>query len=1746
MVKNQIFSPTTTNTVVGNYKTKEVVIDDRDKPLTFKQWLYRSRGIKRGFEYEEYDNYLKKWNETQLKKTSTTEKIREDYIAFIRSLIVFLTEEEKRKFNEDFSLDDMMNLEQIIPHCASKLRDIMVYYQHKREAIKMAKLKYNLVGTSTAIERMLHDYLLRAFTKSGKFIKINDPDFYEKLPNLKPLNTHLEIKIQELYDDTEYLDKSPDKDVSEYFGPISESAEDFYKEYGYNKDEVMELIGDGYINSTVNKLDIGLSDNEEQILDEEERLTRIIYKISEMIEASRATENNDLPASAYIDFDKTNTIEYYQRELTKKYLGEDQYIITGGYYINKYVDLSFDIAKGNNWISWPSGEADYERLDKNLTDLALSATSLLTNEDVVGSSSFMNADKVFIKYGNTVEGAWLKDVSSAYTTTAMHCNIYANKPFSFRFPYCDYGVSGEGIEWSGPGISNDNQVFYTFPEEDRKAIMSAYWEKPGSYTCIPLPLNRTSLISCGARASKYYEDADKITMREGIDIHDDNPNGVHTGERKEAFLYKVASSDVPVKTGKNYILWPYQNLTTDGQADLPRGGCAETCLSSNEWRTIFGSRAGYGLFDSDIIYKLDSPNGSPVECAFLSGVPFTDLSAARGYSTSSSVYDHWYSTSWTDGATGCFQVGRYGKVAPNSYFTFIWLDEDTPIDDVVFHIDHQPDCKYLHSKKYSLYENHPENTDTENSDITFKEWQDCDCGAIINSPFGHPGEKYEDYNGYADCIFVDNTYPLPFDKDIWFGDDFDSYKKNTNYLKSHDFAWYKLTGDGTVEPDVGWGKGRWQCGADGTNPETFILRKGIQYKYYRTGLGHTQNDLLNGTMAPIYITHKQSGSTLKFSRPKWMKAVMDSEGNWNATTSASDMIIRADDTIVYDHMDTEWWCITGNEKTVEWDEERSADPVSDGKTKNFVKYNYVPVSSYVVTAQWPRIAPSDQFNLPTRGDIDIVRWAIDATDVNLGDGVVYKVCSVDEPVYFSSMVTGNIRVSAYGYTNKTTTGSVNPETIGYSFDETYKYVQNASAAFTVTFVPPTTSHFTSATMDTYTVTANTIGFPINIPLKGWDYRRNAPSGEETLADKTYVTSAGDIVDISDEGARPIWAEAKNTDVQETRYKSIDKWGGGVRFVNGYIPIMQPVISDMVISGYSPITYQTNKPLAWIQDVDMNIPSRDRRWCKLEIDTEKVHTLASNGKLADVDFRTLISNATEESSTMYFTSKVDGDPVTVNYYANNGFLWEETVQDITDGIAPTGGNYIEKKQIKAVEAYYPWANLSSRHIPSFAVAPYYDNFYRKEDKGGYVIPQHLGASVAVAKALLTKTDDKNRTSADNDELITSPDAYSRDSGLTDEMKNKGIIIESLDSGWMKSGMLNGVNAGFIRKSDKNQQFMSYQTVNEKRGRNDIGVMRMGDITDPWEGDLDTTWMTKVYDRHFTKQEPIAEIRKTYVRTDKIKDWSSDIFGYSYGVLKPDETITDEYSSSINKRRFSLGTVYIRRNDGTIKPIHDFIKSLKIDESNPNEFYSVDVMSDVLILIGKRRIVFYKLCYDDNITTGFNIKDEFSNVRQVDLVGDGENPFNPFKLFTDKIVDNGVRVAGVWKFPAESKLSTVYMVPWYIPGSRRRYSYVIDVMDIHSFINDAKIYGQPDQESFAIEDLYHDIGETEIESFDEYQMIGPFMDYLNKTYTMVFQMRKKKINDEKADIGWFVKTKIDMVNNIATHKMVKKTTFNRPFE
>lgn len=1717
MVKNQLFSSITQNTVVNQGLVKNVKIEDAEKPLFYKEWLHRSRLIKHGFEYEEYNKYLARWNQLKTKKTELGKKIKDDYKSFIRSLTLFFDDDMKRRFNDDFDLDDMLNLEEIIPHCAEKLRDIMVYYQNKRDAIKRAKLKYNLVGTYTSIERMLHEYILKAFTKHGKYIKLSDKKLYEILPELGDVNNSLEIKIDELYDDTEYMDKSPAMDAvsvpydgeygKSYFGTLSDEAIQYYSQYGYsNPEEINWLIGNGFSGVVGDNIIAEIADESASDIE------AAIQKLTNLVNNTGTT--NDLPSSAYVDFDKTNTIEYYQKRLTKKYLGEDQYLVSGGYYVNEYVDLVYDLEAGNNWISFPSGEGDFEKPKIKIKPLALSATTLVDNEKAIGSKTYVNADKIFIRYGNEVEGAWLRDVSVDHSDKTMICNMYANHPFSFRFPYSDFGLSGEGIEWSGPGIDNSDQTIYTLPEADRNGIMKAYWEKTGEKSCNAIALNRTTLVDCGAVADVYYGKADKITVREGQNTWDSNPNGVYTGEKYEAYLYKVLSSDLPILPKRNYIKWPYQNTTVDGLIGLPADGCEDVCLTAESWRRIPGSRAGYNLFDSDIIYKLDAPDGNPVECAYLSGVPFTNLSAISD----------WNTTTWTDNATGCFQTGRYTRCLANNYVSFIWLDEDTPMDEVVFHIEHSPDCPYLAEQKYSLYELNPESNDEEATGITFKEWQKCSCGAIRYSPLGHPGKKFEDYNGFADCCFVDNTHPIPFDKNIWFGDDGNT--GNSNYMTSMDFGWYQLTGKDQVEPDVGWGKGRWVAGGNADGALPFILRRGKQYKYFRNGIGHGDNDILNGTMPPLVITHKHSKKVMDIVQPKWMRAVMDADGQWQPTKDPSYMIIRADDNIVYDHIDTEWWCITGNNQVTTWTTVEDIVPKIDySDYLNFVQYNVVPVSSYVVDALWPNISPTNNMSqgkyctLPTKGQIDLVKWHVDYSGVGIDN--VDKIMPVEEPLFILSTVTGDVSVSATGYSN------LNAQSNGvYSFDETYRAVDGATAAFTVHFMGQVTATHTSSTTDVYTVSAETIGFPLNIRLNGWDYDTRKPSTTATKA--------------SANGARPIWVEASNKSDSITHDKAIDKWGGGLRFTEEYVPIMQPKISEITLSAFSPITYETSNSIRWVQPIEIKDVVQDRRWCKLYIDDEKKHVLAES-ELANPNFMEIVSSATDETSDMVLESTVYGNDVTINYWANQPFTWKERVVDITRGEAPSGGVYTPVSVNKYVDANIECANLSNRHYPTVAVAPFVDNFYGKEDSGGYFVPQYLGASVAISRNTKT-TFDETRDKADDNQLVNDFNTYSKDSGLSVVDNNVPVKYDSSYVGWMKSPILDGMHAGFIRKASENQQFMPYKTAQEFRnGMNDLGIGRNNDITDPWRGTNDLVWRRELYDKHFTGQIPIAAVRKSYMNTDEIKTWTHDIYGYSYGLLKKDLLGEVEYKSKFNKERFNTGVLYVRRSDGIIDKLENYLTCLKLKD---NEFYSLDMFYDTLILIGKERVVLYKLVFDSNANAGYSIVDDSSNRIVIDLSG---NFLNEFSAEIENECDIQIKCAGTWKFAAKSCLDIIYLAKYDYRG-KSYYSYIIETIDMNTFVRKHHRLSSRTLEllnlddpgvEFSVKRFSGVAGEGEIAG--RYFMIGPFIDYLDGFYTFVFQLRGDGTTNDK--VGRFVRTVVNTSNYKEKWEMVRKIDFTK---
>ena len=85
-----------------------------------------------------------------------------------------------------------------------------------------SKLKNNLTGTSTSLERLFYNYILTAFTRKitpdgviTSFI-ITSPDILESLPYLNTITSNFNIQIEEVYDTSNYFDRDPSVPISNY------------------------------------------------------------------------------------------------------------------------------------------------------------------------------------------------------------------------------------------------------------------------------------------------------------------------------------------------------------------------------------------------------------------------------------------------------------------------------------------------------------------------------------------------------------------------------------------------------------------------------------------------------------------------------------------------------------------------------------------------------------------------------------------------------------------------------------------------------------------------------------------------------------------------------------------------------------------------------------------------------------------------------------------------------------------------------------------------------------------------------------------------------------------------------------------------------------------------------------------------------------------------------------------------------------------------------------------------------------------------------------------------------------------------------------------------------------------------------------------------------------------------------------------------------------------------------------------
>ena len=1308
---------------------------DANSPYSFQEWSKRNYGTIADRENQQYEKYVREWYQSKEDEVSTATNIREDYIQLLKqiSLTLGADEEELQLSGDDF--EDDAQLKRAIPYYATKIKEIAQYFIFKREAVRRAKLKYNMINTNQALERLFYEYILKAFTKNkyaNEYTAITDQTILSAVPNLSA-SQNMRIEIEEIYDDASYFDRDPTMPVSSYFINTSASSV-FLSAKGFTDDDFEWLYNTGVSHLCADNPLLWVIDS-------------VIQQYEDGIPLS-AVENN-------VSFALN---DYNRIKLAQKYMGEDQYIISGGYYTTPSGSLAFDIEAGNNWFYWPSGDNLFEISNLTPDSLALSTTNLISSNATAGTQ-LTAADIIFTQRNDEIKGAWLQLKDKETFSGVMSGRFYPGKT-TFAYPFPGYGVSGEDLEWTGRSIDNIDRTFEFLEVSTQKAIWDLYWNTLSASvsTFDPVYLYDSTLAESGAIAASNMLSADMITVRTSID--DDSNNGVYSDQQAYAWLYKMEKTDIPVAVGTNTIYWPFQRVVDTLSIAATSTQCAPVYLSALNVGDFLGSVAGQAPSVSDTLYIKKSLKSSEYdEGAWLKG----DILSQPPQITDTTL------------VSGTYQPNLSMRVLGGANGTFVWQDSAAPADNVFSHFSHQSDCDYLKRDQFSLFKEKP----WQEKDVAYNQWRDCSCRAVLHTPLGHPGSSFDAYEGTADYIVAVSDTLSGFSFSDWRGHD------GNDYTQSSEFGWYSLDNNYKVEPDVGWGSGDWVTNTG----SQFVLSSNVMYMYFRNGM---QRD--NAATTVPYLVTKYKRDTPNANN-QWMKLRYNKRTKaWEDAGSASDMIVRPGDILHYDHCLTYSITLTSQRYEFTIEERPVVPPFSAFAIRSdFSQNSQLPLLS----TTWDTYGLSANFADPSNFAISSV------SSLNF-----YPVSSI--PLTFYSSPTGPVTLSA-------TFENMNPATISTVL-----------------------STITTVVIDTYAYTTDAANFMLNVPLSGWNYTTN-----------TYEASSS--------GARPFWAVAYDTDNDYTKNKGLNIWAGSPSVVDEYNFASQPPFSNILFREGYYVEYQrrgvADGPAnTWAQPINGTVPLNNKYWRQLTFDRDSTSNLSA---VMFNNIEELVISATEIDSDIVLDISNTGDPLQINYYARKAFTWNQTYLDSSQGLPPTGGVWQPiLSGLLLLDADQPYAHLTNRHFPTYAMAPYIGDLYTAKEYGGFMVPHNLGASTALTQSDTNILETRGQYSSGN--VYQDPSLYNTDVGLTNTAQYTPVSTIATDATWMKQSFINGVRRGMIKDADIYQGFVPYQTTFETWRRNSLGVLQQQD------SDAQYKYITE------------------NLRGSALGNFETDIFGNQYGL------------------------------------------------------------------------------------------------------------------------------------------------------------------------------------------------------------------------------------------------------------------------
>ena len=175
-------------------------------PITFLNWLELQAVVSTDIQtnLDNYRNYILEWDSRKNTALSRSNDFFNSlYINLFKELTVNFTTEEERRYVVNFDFTKTKNLDSIIPFFIDKLKSICLYYNTKRDGLreKVAMMPYK--GTDFSIKKTIRTIILDD-VESGNILKIGEGRV--SFPPLSSINKNLNVKVESLYDGTNYFD----------------------------------------------------------------------------------------------------------------------------------------------------------------------------------------------------------------------------------------------------------------------------------------------------------------------------------------------------------------------------------------------------------------------------------------------------------------------------------------------------------------------------------------------------------------------------------------------------------------------------------------------------------------------------------------------------------------------------------------------------------------------------------------------------------------------------------------------------------------------------------------------------------------------------------------------------------------------------------------------------------------------------------------------------------------------------------------------------------------------------------------------------------------------------------------------------------------------------------------------------------------------------------------------------------------------------------------------------------------------------------------------------------------------------------------------------------------------------------------------------------------------------------------------------------------------------------------------------